>query len=224
VRKASLIAVSLFIDDRKIQLNCGLLLLLVFSTMVAWCRPFRRLLKGYNIMETVSISVVAMTEILGCIDELSDHQSCEEPSAASILIVRSNVGIILALVGCLAVEAYWRATLPLRPEESAALEKWQKLIGYALDVRIQDRIKRNRTSIKFHEAERLVTLHRLTQGDFADPSGGEGAGGISPADWQREIEMASLPSTAEHILTVVHNNPLAVPRSYSHLHRSSTER
>ena len=221
VRKASLIAVSLFIDDRKIQLNCGLLLL-VFITMVAWCRPFRRLLKGYNIMETVSISVVAMTEILGCIDELSEHQSCEEPSAASILIVGSNVGIILVLVACLAVEAYWRATLPSRPEESAALKQWERLIGYALDARIQDRIKRNRTSIKFHETERLQTLHRLTQAHFTEPSLDDGE--VSPTDWQREIEMASVPSTAEHVLTVVnplHDNPLSAPRSYSHLHRSS---
>jgi hypothetical protein len=137
-RKAILITTSVFIHDALTQGYVGLFILVCCAVLCAWTKPFRFQARKYNGLELSSLAVLCATAALGKIDELeqsylggTDTIKCENPTAASILIVLLNSILAVVLVGSLALETYrrvWGTTV----EQLVAWNNWERFTNKML--------------------------------------------------------------------------------------------
>merc|ERR1711865_507866 len=178
-RKAILITTSVFIHDALAQGYVGLFILICCAILCAWTKPFRYQARKYNGMELASLGVLASTAALGKMDEMEQSYlggmetiKCENPTAASILIVVLNSLLAVALLGSLALETYrrlWSNTV----EQQVAWGNWERFTNKVL---IRSTFRSHMGSMIQHDVRRgTVDSHSLSI-DFTDnpalPPGG----------------------------------------------------
>merc|ERR1711865_657004 len=170
-RKAILITTSVFIHDALAQGYVGLFILICCAILCAWTKPFRYQARKYNGMELASLGVLASTAALGKMDEMEQSYlggmetiKCENPTAASILIVVLNSLLAVALLGSLALEMYrrlWSNTV----EQQVAWGNWERFTNKVL---IRSTFRSHMGSMIQHDVRRgTVDPHSLSI-DFAD--------------------------------------------------------
>jgi hypothetical protein len=133
IRKAALIAISVFVVNSDVQGYCGLMLCMNAALLVGWVKPFRHQVKQYNSLELVSMITVALTEILARLDlKLAEHASFECSSAAdltlpTVLILTFNFGLLAVLIILVLLEVIRQHLYGTSVEEQLACDRWLRL-------------------------------------------------------------------------------------------------
>ena len=140
IRKVLLIMISRMASTVAVQINLGVLLMMMSGVLLAFIRPFKTGATQYTLLELFSLVTVALSALMGLINLHEEQQrqlrgdgggaSAEVCSASSVLTVLLNVCVFLAVFYHIGRELVLKA-MDMTDDTMAVAGKWQSLCAKA---------------------------------------------------------------------------------------------